>query len=165
MRAHAFLARVERRASFVSERCAGLCAERAWGRGIHLSCAAAFKSAGRSTTLPLYSQPSSSLTKHGSDVPSRRARKGRRTSRVGSIPGPEEALMTRARRVPLIGVLSIAAICLAAPASAQQRPAIADQIAKTYGLDSFGEIEAIRYTFHIDLPALKFKVVRTWIWE
>ena len=73
--------------------------------------------------------------------------------------------MTKASRVPVIGVLLIAAICLAAPASAQQRPAIADQIAKTYGLDSFGQIDAIRYTFNIDLPALKFKVNRTWVWE
>ncbi len=63
--------------------------------------------------------------------------------------------MTKASRVPVIGVLLIGVLCPSAPVSAQQRPAIADQIAKTYGLDSFGQIDAIRYTFHIDAGALK----------
>jgi len=49
--------------------------------------------------------------------------------------------------------------------SAQQRPAIADQIAKTYGLDSFGQVDAIRYTFNVDLAALKLKLSRSWVWE
>jgi hypothetical protein len=43
-----------------------------------------------------------------------------------------------------------------------QRP-IAEQIAKTYGLDSFGQIEAIRYTFNLDLGAVKLS--RAWVWE
>jgi hypothetical protein len=64
----------------------------------------------------------------------------------------------------VIGVLLIGVLCLAAPASAQQRPPIADQIAKTYGFDSWGQVEAIRYTFSIDAgPALK--VTRSWVWE
>ncbi len=72
--------------------------------------------------------------------------------------------MTKASRVPVIGVLLIGVLCLPARVSAQQRPAIADQIAKTYGLDSFGQIEAIRYTFNIDAgPALKLS--RSWVWE
>ncbi|HZX96421.1 MAG TPA: hypothetical protein VFE90_18005 [Myxococcales bacterium] len=71
--------------------------------------------------------------------------------------------MKRASRVSLIAILL--GLCPAAPASAQQRPAIADQIAKTYGLDSFGQIDAIRYTFNIDLTALKLKISRSWIWE
>ena len=62
--------------------------------------------------------------------------------------------MTKASRVPVIGVLLIGVLCPPAPVSAQQRPAIADQIAKTYGLDSFSQIDAIRYTFNIDLAAL-----------
>ena len=73
--------------------------------------------------------------------------------------------MTKASRVPVIGVLLIGVFCPPAPVSAQQRPAIADQIAKTYGLDSFGQIEAIRYTFNIDLAALKLKLSRSWVWE
>src|SRR6266849_3757681 len=71
--------------------------------------------------------------------------------------------MTKASRVPVIGVLLIGVLCPSAPVSAQQRPAIADQIAKTYGLDSFGQIDAIRYTFHIDAGALKLS--RSWVWE
>jgi len=73
--------------------------------------------------------------------------------------------MTKASRVPVIGVLLIGVICPSARASAQERPAIADQIAKTYGLDSWGQVEAIRYTFHIDWPALKVKASRSWVWE
>jgi hypothetical protein len=71
--------------------------------------------------------------------------------------------MTKASRVPVIGVLLIGVLCPPAPVSAQQRPAIADQIAKTYGLDSFGQIDAIRYTFAIDAGALKLS--RSWVWE
>jgi len=37
----------------------------------------------------------------------------------------------------------------------------AEQIAKTYGLDSFSQIEGIRYTFNI----AERKLSRTWIWE
>jgi hypothetical protein len=75
--------------------------------------------------------------------------------------------MMKASRVPWMGVLCVGVLASAAPlsAQAQQRPPIADQIAKTYGFDSFGQIEAIRYTFNIDLSALKLKVARTWTWE
>src|SRR5260370_7852429 len=71
--------------------------------------------------------------------------------------------MTKAHHVPVIGVLLIGVLCPPARVSAQQRPAIADQIAKTYGLDSFGQIDAIRYTFNIDAGALKLS--RSWVWE
>jgi hypothetical protein len=47
--------------------------------------------------------------------------------------------------------------------AAQNRSPIAEQIAKTYGLDSFGQVEAIRYTFNLDLG--KVKLLRTWLWE
>jgi hypothetical protein len=49
--------------------------------------------------------------------------------------------------------------------SAQQRPPIADQIAKAHGLDSWGQVDAIRYTFHIDWPKVKLKISRSWVWE
>ena len=45
--------------------------------------------------------------------------------------------------------------------SAHPRAPIAEQIGKAYGLDSFGQVEAIRYTFNI--PELKLS--RTWVWE
>ena len=71
--------------------------------------------------------------------------------------------MTKARHVPVFGVLLVAALCPVARASAEQRPAIADEIAKTYGFESLGQVDAIRYTFHIDAPSLKFS--RSWVWE
>jgi hypothetical protein len=69
----------------------------------------------------------------------------------------------RASRVPVIGALLIGVLCLAAPASAQQRPAIADQIAKAYGFDSWPQVEAIRYSFNLD--AGKLQLHRSWVWE
>lgn len=56
------------------------------------------------------------------------------------------------------GMMTLAATCWA-----QQRPPILEQIAKTYGLDSFGQIEAIRYSFNLDIPGLKLN--RSWEWE
>src|SRR3989440_12726409 len=78
---------------------------------------------------------------------------------------PRRVRMTKASRLPVIGVLLIGVLGAPAPVSAQQRPAIADQIAKTYGFDSFGQIAAIPYTFNIDLAALKLKLSRSWVWE
>jgi hypothetical protein len=66
-------------------------------------------------------------------------------------------------RFRLIGLLVIGMSFLAKPASAQSKPPISEEIAKAYGLDSWGQIEQIRYTFNIDLPA--FKLARTWTWE
>jgi len=43
------------------------------------------------------------------------------------------------------------------------RAPIAEQVAKTYGLDSFGQIDAIRYTFNLQFPGVN--ISRTWIWE
>ena len=55
------------------------------------------------------------------------------------------------------------ALILAESSWAQQRPPIIDKLAKTYGLDSFGQIEAIRYTFNVQAPGLDLS--RSWIWE
>ena len=54
-------------------------------------------------------------------------------------------------------------LILPATAVAQQSPPIAEQIAKTYGLDSFGQIEAIRYTFNVESPGRN--ISRTWEWR
>ena len=69
----------------------------------------------------------------------------------------------KASRVTGIGALVLGVLCVAAPASAQQRPAIADQIAKTYGFDSWGQVEALRYTFSFEWG--KLKLSRSWVWE
>lgn len=47
---------------------------------------------------------------------------------------------------------------------AQQRAPIVEEIAKTYGLDSFNQVEAIRYTWNGEIPGL-FKLSRKWEWE
>ncbi len=73
--------------------------------------------------------------------------------------------MTKLSRVHCIRVLLIGLVCLAADVSAQQRPPIVDKIAKTHGLDAWGQIDAIRYTFNIDLASLKVKITRSWVWE
>lgn len=62
----------------------------------------------------------------------------------------------------LVALLPLSALLIAPGISgAQQHASIAERIGKAYGLDSFGQVEAIRYTFNI--PA--FKVSRTWVWE
>jgi hypothetical protein len=54
---------------------------------------------------------------------------------------------------------------LATSSWAQQRPPVVEKLAKTYGLDSYGQIDAIRYTFNLQLPALNLNLSRTWTWE
>src|SRR5712691_2376070 len=71
--------------------------------------------------------------------------------------------MTNASRVPVIRLLFLGVLVLAPTVWAQQRPPIAEQIAKTHGLDSFGQIEQIRYTFNADSSV--FKVSRAWVWN
>ena len=41
--------------------------------------------------------------------------------------------------------------------------AVREQIAKTYGLDEFGKVEAIRYTWNAQFPGVN--VSRAWVWE
>jgi hypothetical protein len=73
--------------------------------------------------------------------------------------------MTNASRVTKILLLAFGVLILAATSWAQTRPAIVEQLAKTYGLDSYGQFEAIRYTFNLELPALKVNLSRSWEWE
>jgi hypothetical protein len=60
-------------------------------------------------------------------------------------------------------LLATSLLTAQAEARAQQSPPIAEQIAKTYGLDSFGQVEAIRYTWNVDAPGRK--ISRTWEWS
>ena len=71
--------------------------------------------------------------------------------------------MARLGRLTLIGFLVVGVQALAASSRAQTRPPIAEQLAKTYGLDSFGQVEAIRYTFNLELPGRQLS--RSWVWE
>jgi len=56
----------------------------------------------------------------------------------------------------------------------QQLPPLAEQMAKAYGLDSFGQIEGIRYTWNAEIPGDKkpfdggtgtIKISRIWEWD
>src|SRR5215467_11397080 len=73
--------------------------------------------------------------------------------------------MTTSSRVSKIGLLVLGSLLLASAACAQSCPPAAEKMAKAYGIDSWGQIDAIRYTFNIDVPALKLKASRTWTWE
>jgi hypothetical protein len=72
--------------------------------------------------------------------------------------------MTKSSSRLMIRLLALAVLILAPNSWAQQRPPILEQIAKTYGLDSFGQIEAIRYTWNGEITGL-FKAAHVWEWE
>src|SRR5258708_3970153 len=73
--------------------------------------------------------------------------------------------MKTSSRLDVIRLLAFSVLLLILPATsqAQQRPPIAEQMAKTYGLDSFGQIEGIRYTFNVEFPGVKLS--HTWEWN
>jgi hypothetical protein len=54
-------------------------------------------------------------------------------------------------------------LLLPATSAAQKLPLIAEQMAQTYGLDSFGQVAGIRYTFNAELSGLKRS--HTWEWD
>ncbi|MGB7599659.1 MAG: hypothetical protein WBM24_05110 [Candidatus Sulfotelmatobacter sp.] len=70
---------------------------------------------------------------------------------------------TNASRVTAISLLAFAVLVLASTSWAQTRPPILEQVAKAYGLDSFGQIDAIRYTWSAQFPGVN--VSRSWVWE
>jgi hypothetical protein len=72
--------------------------------------------------------------------------------------------MRYSNRVTTIGLIGFWVLTLAATSWAQQRDPIIENIAKAYGLDSYDKIEAIRYTWNIDIPGL-FKATHKWEWE
>ena len=71
--------------------------------------------------------------------------------------------MTKLRVSALVCCVFSGLLAFAPDSWAQQRPPILEKVAKAYGLDSWNEIEAIRYTFHIEFGA--FKIERSWEWE
>ncbi len=71
--------------------------------------------------------------------------------------------MTNSSRVMAVCLLFFGVLILAATSWAQTSPPIAEKIAKTYGLDSFGKIDAIRYTFNLQFPGVN--ISRSWVWQ
>jgi len=60
-------------------------------------------------------------------------------------------------------LLTVAATIVPTNSWGQTRPPILEKIAKTYGIDSLAQVEAIRYTFNLQFPGLNLS--RSWEWE
>ncbi len=73
--------------------------------------------------------------------------------------------MTKLFRSMTICCFVFGLLFLTGASRAQTRPPDVEQLAKTYGLDSWGQIDAVRYTFNLDIPTLKLTLSRTWTWE
>jgi hypothetical protein len=72
--------------------------------------------------------------------------------------------MTNLRSSTAISFLSIfGVLILAATSWAQTRPPILERIAKTYGLDSWDQIQAIRYTWNLQFGPVN--ISHAWEWE
>jgi len=67
-------------------------------------------------------------------------------------------------RLTTIDFMGFLVLVLAATSGAQARPPILEQVAKTYGIESYGQIEAIRYTWNGEIPGV-FKLSHVWEWE
>src|ERR1700716_1669968 len=63
-----------------------------------------------------------------------------------------------------IRFLVLGVLVLAPNSWAQTRPPILEQIAKTYGIDSWDQVQAIRYTWNGEIPGV-FKLAHAWEWE
>jgi hypothetical protein len=72
--------------------------------------------------------------------------------------------MTKLARSTTISCLFFGVLVLAPNSWAQTRPPILEQIAKTYGIDSWDQIQAIRYTWNGEIPGV-FKLAHAWEWE
>jgi len=72
--------------------------------------------------------------------------------------------MKYSSRIASIGLAGFWVLVLAASTWAQERAPILDKIAKTYGVDSWDQIQAIRYTWDGEIPGL-FKLSHSWEWE
>src|SRR5437868_14177877 len=85
--------------------------------------------------------------------------------------------MTKLDQSKTIHFLIIAMLVLAATSCSQKQPPVsqqnansqpttkisAERIAKAYGLDSFDQVDAIRYTWNAQFPGVN--VSRSWVWE
>ncbi|HZQ70917.1 MAG TPA: hypothetical protein VFA68_20490 [Terriglobales bacterium] len=72
--------------------------------------------------------------------------------------------MRNASRVRMIRRFALGILFLGATSWAQDRSPVIDQIAKAYGIDSWDQVQAIRYTWNGEVPGL-FKVAHAWEWE
>jgi hypothetical protein len=71
--------------------------------------------------------------------------------------------MTKSSCCSTLRLLAFAVLVVAPNSWARSRTPILEKIAKTYGLDSWDQIQAIRYTWNAQLGSLE--ISRTWEWE
>jgi hypothetical protein len=70
-----------------------------------------------------------------------------------SATSPEETFMKNFSRLNAINILAFSILSMLSMTSwARQLPPLAEELAKTYGLDSFGQVEGLRYTWNAELP-------------
>src|SRR5215472_18427534 len=93
---------------------------------------------------------------------SRRWRSPGRDDTVSLFHSPGGPVMTTLARATTIGCALFAGVALA-PMCRAQTPPVAEQIAKTYGVESFKTIDAIRFTFNAELGDLQLS--RSWVWQ
>jgi hypothetical protein len=62
-----------------------------------------------------------------------------------------------------LSAFSILLLTLSAISCSQKHSSVAEPIAKAYGLDSFGQIDGIRYTFNVEFPGVH--LARAWEWH
>ena len=72
--------------------------------------------------------------------------------------------MRNTRRFSVMGLLLWGMLVLGPNAGAQTRSPILDQVAKTFGVDSWDKVEAVRYTWNGEITGL-FKASHKWEWE
>src|SRR6202041_1205505 len=73
-------------------------------------------------------------------------------------------IKTNPSRKKIIRLLPFAMLALVSISWSQQPAPILDQVAKTYGVDSWDQVEAIRYTWNGEITGL-FKAAHKWEWE
>jgi hypothetical protein len=66
-------------------------------------------------------------------------------------------------RAIAIRLTAFVVLVLAATSFAQTRPPIVENVAKAFGIDSYGQVQAIRYTWTAVFPGVN--VSHTWEWE
>jgi hypothetical protein len=62
-----------------------------------------------------------------------------------------------------LSAFSTLLLVLTATSCSQKPPSAAEPIARAFGIDSFGQIDAIRYTFNVEFPGVNLS--RSWVWE
>jgi hypothetical protein len=81
----------------------------------------------------------------------------------GFSPTGRTAMTKPGRSATINCLVFLGVLMLTAPSWAQTGPNIGEQIAKTYGLDGFGQIDAIRFTFNAQF--LGNNISRSWVWQ